>query len=289
MNEGSLEGYLDKQGGIRKNWKKRYFKLRTASNQIDYYNKKGDVDVTRPLGTIQLNPRSVAKTILTGGYRPGREFEDCGFCVEDNNSTSRTWILIAPSKVNRDLWIKKIDELLSVNNKDQNPSNDKSSDKNEEANRKKTYRRSIHLTAKLEGEDDIEMLKNEVEKRDQQLSQLKGDFKSKKDELEDIQAKYFMNIGVFAKTNFLRSIQDTKNGNIKIDLYELYELVVEEKVPVSNWASWVDQQLKGIFKDPNYLNLRREEMRKDRRKTVSLMSGLNLNSANGNIKSVRFN
>lgn len=35
-NTRKLEGYLIKQGGIRKNWKRRYFVL--TSNLLEYYD-----------------------------------------------------------------------------------------------------------------------------------------------------------------------------------------------------------------------------------------------------------
>eukprot|EP01089_Gocevia_fonbrunei_P023482 TRINITY_DN9947_c0_g1_i1.p1 TRINITY_DN9947_c0_g1~~TRINITY_DN9947_c0_g1_i1.p1 ORF type:complete len:133 (-),score=18.41 TRINITY_DN9947_c0_g1_i1:16-381(-) len=52
-NETPLkEGWLNKQGGKRKTWKKRWFALR--STELSYYNKK-PAKSARPAGRIQLS------------------------------------------------------------------------------------------------------------------------------------------------------------------------------------------------------------------------------------------
>eukprot|EP00003_Mantamonas_plastica_P000752 TRINITY_DN1057_c0_g2_i2.p1 TRINITY_DN1057_c0_g2~~TRINITY_DN1057_c0_g2_i2.p1 ORF type:complete len:114 (+),score=1.04 TRINITY_DN1057_c0_g2_i2:383-724(+) len=45
-----MEGYLVKRGGVRKNWKKRWFIFRDGN--IFYYAKKGEEVDSTPLGCI---------------------------------------------------------------------------------------------------------------------------------------------------------------------------------------------------------------------------------------------
>jgi len=90
-------GYLFKEGGWNKNWKKRFFKLKD-NKQMNYYEGENSKS---PLGVIDMKAMYSCKAT---GSSDGNFQMDCA---------SRKWKLRAENPAERDAWIKAINDVAS--------------------------------------------------------------------------------------------------------------------------------------------------------------------------------
>ncbi len=102
-----LEGWLDKLGGVRKNWKTRYFVLDGKS--LMYFKNKKDAP-QKPISTISLD-RNTAVIYVRDKVRPSDKAPGCGFALE---TQARTYLFAATSTTERDQWCVSIQQSLSM-------------------------------------------------------------------------------------------------------------------------------------------------------------------------------
>lgn len=102
-----VEGYLEKQGEKwPKGWKKRYFAL--DGKKLYYYHTQSDVP-DKPISSISLEPATTV--LLHPNVRSGARYEDCGFSIENSQ---RTFLLLAPSKSERNKWLIELNQVLAI-------------------------------------------------------------------------------------------------------------------------------------------------------------------------------
>lgn len=87
----SKEGYLTKEGGSFKSWKKRWFVLRDGA--LSYYKQKGDFE---PLGTISLT--TAGRIQVNSTKKKANTFEI--------PTPSRTYYLTADTETERHTWME---------------------------------------------------------------------------------------------------------------------------------------------------------------------------------------
>jgi len=92
-------GYLFKEGGVVKSWKKRFFKLKD-NKQINYYENEGS---KKPLGVISLKNMYSIKPNSNIGTNFNME------CA------TRTWKFRAENQAERNAWISAIQQVVSGN------------------------------------------------------------------------------------------------------------------------------------------------------------------------------
>lgn len=91
MTQMSKEGYLTKEGGSFKSWKKRWFVLRDGA--LSYYKQKGDFE---PLGTISLS--TAGRIQVNSTKKKPNTFEI--------PTPSRTYYLTADTETERQTWME---------------------------------------------------------------------------------------------------------------------------------------------------------------------------------------
>lgn len=91
------EGYMSKQGGSWKTWKRRFFVLR--GNFITYYESEGEAS---PKGVINLDGCEIE---ICKSSKWGKEF-----CFEIHHSERRSFVLHANSEQHRNAWAEAISE-----------------------------------------------------------------------------------------------------------------------------------------------------------------------------------
>lgn len=92
-----------KQGDRVKNWKRRYFVLR-SSNELMYFRDQG---CTRQCGLVDLNkPCSVSKHIVDSD-----KLQHC-FRV---NTIGRTWIFSCGNVSERNDWLQLLNNIVNFN------------------------------------------------------------------------------------------------------------------------------------------------------------------------------
>lgn len=103
LGQGTREGWLTKQGGSIKTWKKRWFVLKGAT--LFYFKTQKDTDVT---GQIQLEPTSSCKTV------PGKSTAKKHFFSV--TTTRRTFLMWASDESTAQDWVKVINEKIAEKN-----------------------------------------------------------------------------------------------------------------------------------------------------------------------------
>ncbi|KAK2949474.1 hypothetical protein BLNAU_15562 [Blattamonas nauphoetae] len=93
------EGWLTKQGHVRKNWKRRYFKIQ--GNTIYYYPKQ---DATKEAGTIPLSGCSVT----TADTETGKPFSFHIFYP--GNPSAKEFYICADNALDMTGWINGIEK-----------------------------------------------------------------------------------------------------------------------------------------------------------------------------------
>lgn len=95
-------GWMDKKGGMRKNWLKRWFKFNDAQQKLEYYDS---VAKRVPLGVIDLATCTEARQ----SRRPGAVRVELELvCAE------RTWVLRAPSEHAFKTWLSAIQKQIAA-------------------------------------------------------------------------------------------------------------------------------------------------------------------------------
>lgn len=94
FNKVIKEGYLEKQGALVKNWKRRYFILKKGS--LYYYKEK---EAKTPRGLINLINAQV-----TSNESSNMNYVHT-FCILTGN---RTWIIAAKDEAEKQSWIQAI-------------------------------------------------------------------------------------------------------------------------------------------------------------------------------------
>eukprot|EP01114_Cavostelium_apophysatum_P022952 TRINITY_DN8485_c0_g1_i2.p2 TRINITY_DN8485_c0_g1~~TRINITY_DN8485_c0_g1_i2.p2 ORF type:complete len:206 (-),score=39.73 TRINITY_DN8485_c0_g1_i2:756-1373(-) len=102
------QGYLTKQGGVIKNWKKRWFIL-TKTSQLYYYREKGDLNAA---GSIQITDRTLVQEASKKSGRPF-SFEISAGPESLTTSKERSYLLVASSQAEMDEWMAAIHAAAS--------------------------------------------------------------------------------------------------------------------------------------------------------------------------------
>jgi len=117
------EGFLVKQGGVVKSWKRRWFVLK---DNLYYYRKRGD---KQPIRAILLRSAIVKVCATEDGQRPftfwvtrTREYEESILTADKPNSEleiipiGRKFYLRAPSDVEMKAWVEHIQIVIQQQN-----------------------------------------------------------------------------------------------------------------------------------------------------------------------------
>eukprot|EP00294_Goniomonas_avonlea_P006280 CAMPEP_0114559828 /NCGR_PEP_ID=MMETSP0114-20121206/11128_1 /TAXON_ID=31324 /ORGANISM="Goniomonas sp, Strain m" /LENGTH=462 /DNA_ID=CAMNT_0001745321 /DNA_START=12 /DNA_END=1400 /DNA_ORIENTATION=+ len=94
MAAAQQEGFLTKQGGRFKSWKKRWFVLHADSKQLSYYKNKGDKE---PAGSIPVVGSTLSKADDVKAH-----------CFKIGASGARTYVIHAETQADADQWMKAI-------------------------------------------------------------------------------------------------------------------------------------------------------------------------------------
>jgi len=93
-------GYLVKEGGSWKSWKRRYFELRGSS--LSYFKKLGDVT---PVGLIDLNE---CTSVMAVSYK-----KENAFCLD---TPGRKYYICADTPQERDSWVAVLSKTIQSQN-----------------------------------------------------------------------------------------------------------------------------------------------------------------------------
>lgn len=96
------EGYLFKQGGMIKSWKKRYFML--VGTVLSYSEKKGK----KESGSVNIAAASEVKLAADCKKQPA-------FTIV---TKQRTYLLVAPDKADAQNWVSILSEIVQQNNQE---------------------------------------------------------------------------------------------------------------------------------------------------------------------------
>ncbi|KAL6078979.1 Pleckstrin y domain-containing A member 2 [Balamuthia mandrillaris] len=103
-----LEGWLEKQGGRRKNWKRRYFQL--DGKRLKYFAKESDCKSDKAIDYIPLE-RTTKVVEVPDAVRPGSKYAGCAFSIR---TSFRDYFLIAASREERQRWLAQLRNSISL-------------------------------------------------------------------------------------------------------------------------------------------------------------------------------
>eukprot|EP01084_Bolivina_argentea_P163483 284405_1 len=110
-------GYLMKQGGKWKSWKKRWFILNNNQNilLLKYYQSN----------KLKIFKGSIDLLLVTSLCRGDEQTNGKKYTIELHTpSTNRVWILAADTEIHRNMWIQKLTKVMqSINNNKKNNNN----------------------------------------------------------------------------------------------------------------------------------------------------------------------
>ena len=99
MSQAIITGWMKKEGGFIKSWKKRYFEL--IGHTLSYYtNPKGELK-----GTIELTPNTVVDKDPKCKFQPAISISTVG--------QDRVYKLVCEDENQRQKWIETIQSVIS--------------------------------------------------------------------------------------------------------------------------------------------------------------------------------
>jgi hypothetical protein len=106
------EGFLQKQGHIRKSWKKRWFVLKSDGTMPYYKNESSATKDEEPLGVVMIGADGL--NVSGGEAESSAAGRSCAFRLHQPGGTVREYVLAGSDQAETDAWINTIERRYQL-------------------------------------------------------------------------------------------------------------------------------------------------------------------------------